>query len=186
VSIPRVTIRTLSQLRSWFKEHHASANKVFLISYKRHTGKPFLTHRQQMEEAICWGWIDTTVKRVDEDRYGRTFVKRGPNGKWSTNTISYAKEMIAAGRMQPSGLRAYKHGLTKPIADSSESKRATMPPELKVALANENVAKKHFEQYPPSLKRTIYTWINRAKLPATKEKRISSTLSSAREGKRPL
>ncbi len=181
-----VTVKTSKQLHAWFDKHHATESKVFLISWKRHTGKPFLTHREQMEEAICWGWIDTTLKRIDDDRYGRTFVKRGPKGKWSTNTMGYAKQLIKEGRMQPSGLRAYERGLKQPIADSSEGKNMTMPPELKKALATDAVAKKNFSLYPPSTKKVFYAWIARAKRPETKKKRLAASLDLARKKQKPF
>ncbi|MBR9693366.1 YdeI/OmpD-associated family protein [Candidatus Woesearchaeota archaeon] len=179
--IPRLTVRTRRQLHLWFVKNHEKESKVFLISWKRHTGKPFLTHRAQMEEAICWGWIDTTLKRIDEDRYGRYFVKRGPKGKWSTNTMGYAKQLIMGKRMQPSGLRAYKRGLQQPIADSTLGKTATMPSELKKALAKDSLAKKNFELYPPSTKKIFYRWIAQAKRSETKEKRLEKTLELARK-----
>jgi uncharacterized protein YdeI (YjbR/CyaY-like superfamily) len=184
--IPKLTVRTRSQLRKWFENHHAEQSKLFLISWKKHTGKPFLTHRQQMEEAICWGWIDTTMKRIDDDRYGRYFVKRRPNGKWSTNTISYAEQLISEGRMQPAGMKAYKRGLELPIGDSAAGKKATMPKELEAALADNSKAQQNFEKYPPSTKRTFFNWIGSAKRPETVQKRVRKAIELAEMGRRPF
>jgi len=139
-----------------------------------------------MEEAICWGWIDTTAKRIDDDSWGTNYVKRGPNAKWSTNTIARAEQMIAEGRMQPAGLRAYKHGLKQPIHDSHAHKKATMPRELREALAKNKKAKEGFDGYSPSTKRTIYLWISRAKRPETIEKRIRETIELALKKQKPF
>ena len=185
-AVPEVTITTTVQLHEWFKKNHVRESKVFLISWKRHTGKPFLTHRQQIEEALCWGWIDTTLRRVDEDRYGRFFVRRGSNAKWSTNTISYAQQLIADNRMQPSGLRAYKRGLTRPIGDSQQNKNATMPPALRDALAKNVSAGKNFALYPPSTKRTLFTWIARAKRPETVQRRVQEVVGMSLKKQKPF
>jgi uncharacterized protein YdeI (YjbR/CyaY-like superfamily) len=166
--------------------NHEKASKVFLISWKRHTGKSFLSHREQMDEAICWGWIDTTVKRIDDDRYGRYFVKRGPNARWSTNTISYAEKLIAAGRMQASGMRAYEHGLKHTVADSQAGKKASMPAVLRDALAENKTAQANFKQYPPSIQKRFFSWIGSAKREETVRKRVRETLLLAEKNKRPF
>lgn len=80
--------------RNWLKKNHLEETKVILIKYKKHTGKSSITNREAMEEAICFGWIDTTVKRIDDEKYSQTFVKRNKNSKWSINTLSYGKELL--------------------------------------------------------------------------------------------
>ena len=70
-----------------------------------------------MEEAICFGWIDTTIKRLDEDTYLRHFSRRNKNSKWSDNTLGYAKQLIKEKKMTPIGLEFYKEGLKKPTHD---------------------------------------------------------------------
>ena len=97
--------------RKWLAKNHDKESKVSIILHKKHTGKKSPTHRELMDEAICFGWIDTTINRLDEDRYIRNFSKRTKNSKWSYNTISYGKELIKQGRMAPAGLKFYKEGL---------------------------------------------------------------------------
>ena len=135
-----------------------------------------------MEEAICFGWIDTTIKRLDEDQYIRNFSKRNKNSTWSQNTLSYAKDLIKRGKMTPTGLKFYKEGLKKLPHAHGIPKNSEMPIELKKALVTDKVAKDNFESFPPSTKKMFYRWILRGKLKATRTKRIQSTVAKAKEG----
>jgi uncharacterized protein YdeI (YjbR/CyaY-like superfamily) len=176
-----IEVYSAKELRAWLKKHHKSESVVTIIIHKKHTGKTSPTHREQIEEAICFGWIDTTLKRLDEDRYIRHFRKRTTNSKWSDNTLSYAKRLVKEGKMSPQGLHFYELGLAKPTHDHGIPKNPDMPPELKAALAKNKKAREKFEAFPPSRKRMLYRWILRAKLPPTKKKRIDSLLHSERK-----
>ena len=85
---------TIKEWRDWLRKNHKKESKVEIIIYKKHTDKPTLSHLEQMKEAICFGWIDTTLKRLDDKRYKRTFVKRNSKSRWSNNTLRYAEEQI--------------------------------------------------------------------------------------------
>jgi branched-chain amino acid transport system ATP-binding protein len=139
-----------------------------------------------MDEAICFGWIDTTIKKLDEDKYIRTFSRRTKNSKWSNNTISYGKELIEQGRMTPAGLKFYKEGLLKPTHDAGIPKDPPMPEELRKALDKNFKAKENFNNFPPSTKKMHYRWILRGKREETRIKRINLIVNSAEEGKRNL
>src|SRR3989344_9648417 len=108
-----ITAFSRDDFRKWLQKNHDKEQKVAVILHKRETGKPAPTHRELLEEALCFGWIDTIVKRIDENTYMRTFVRRNSNSSWSENTRSYAKLLIKDGRMTPSGLDFYNQGLTK-------------------------------------------------------------------------
>ena len=122
--------KTRKGWRIWLKKNHEKENKISLVRYKNHTGKPSPTHREAMEEAICFGWIDTTIKRLDNERYIINFVKRKNTGKWSNNTLRYAKELEKQGKMSPAGLFAYKNGLSKPTHDSGIPANPSTPNDL--------------------------------------------------------
>jgi uncharacterized protein YdeI (YjbR/CyaY-like superfamily) len=128
-----------------------------------------------MHEAICFGWIDTTLHRIDEDRYKIIYSKRTKNSKWSNNTIAYAKQLIKAKRMRPQGLKFYKEGLNKQTHDFGIPKNPEIPKELQLELdkkINEK-QKLKFETIAPSTKKMYFRAILKAKLPETKEKRIN-------------
>ena len=170
--------------RKWLEKNYNKEKRISVVLYKRHTGKDAPTHRELMEEAICFGWIDTTIKRFDEERYIRNFSKRNKNSKWSDNTLSYGKQLIKEGRMTPEGLKYYKEGLSRPTHDHGIPKNPDMPEELKEALLKDEIAKEKFENFTPSARRMIYRWFLSAKLPETRKKRIKIILDSAKEGKK--
>lgn len=180
-----ITIYTPKEFRSWLRKHHKRESKVCVIVHKRHTGKPAPSHRELMNEAICFGWIDTTIKRIDDHTFARFFVKRNKNSSWSNNTIKYAKELLEKGKMAAQGIHFYKLGLAKPTHDHGIPKNPDMPEDLKAVLGKNAKAKKNFEAYPPSTKRMLYRWVIMSKLLATRQKRIKRILRSAMEGNRP-
>jgi len=181
-----ITVKTRQQFRSWLEKNHDKESKVSIVLYKRHTGKLAPTHRELMEEAICFGWIDTTVKRLDEDQYIRNFSKRNKNSKWSDNTLSYGKQLIKEGKMTPIGLKFYKEGLSRPTHDHGIPKNPDQPPELSAALQKNSKANTNFIKFSPSTKRMIYRWLLRAKLSETRKKRIKQIVEMAKENKNPL
>lgn len=168
--------------REWLRMNHDKQEKVSLVIHKKHTGKPSPSHRELMEEAICFGWIDTTVKRIDEDTYMRNFSRRNSNSRWSNNTLRYARELIKQGKMAPAGMKYYKEGLKRPVHDAGIPKDPDMPKALKEALVKDKDAEMNFNKFPPSSKRMIYRWILRAKRDDTISKRISITVSKAKAG----
>lgn len=179
-----ITIFKKEDFRRWLKQHHKKESKVTVVVYKRHTGKPAPTHRELIEEAICFGWIDTTVKRLDDDRFSRNFSKRTQKSTWSDNTLRYAKELKKQEKMTEEGLKYYELGKKKPTHDHNIPKNPPMPTELKKALSKDKKAKAQFDAFPPSTKKMLYRWILSGKLPETREKRVQRIVSGARVGNR--
>lgn len=179
--IQSIEVLSLKDFHDWLVKHHEKESSVFVILHKKHTGKMKTNSRELMKEAICFGWIDTTAKRVDEDRRGINYRKRSKNSKWSYNTLRYGKELIKQGRMSPQGLRYYKEGLKKKPHDDGIPDNPDMPPELKEKIENKKELIEKFEKFPPSLKKMYYRWIMRAKRPETKEKRIKEVIRMVKE-----
>ena len=172
--------------RKWLIENHDKETKVSVIVYKKHTGKSAPSHMELMEEAICFGWIDTTVNRLDEERYIRNFSKRNKNSRWSNNTLQYGKELIKQGKMTPAGLKFYREGLKRPTHDAGIPKNPEMPNELKEALDRDDQAKENFGKFSASAKRMIYRWILRGKREQTRIKRINVTVEKAKIGRKDI
>jgi uncharacterized protein YdeI (YjbR/CyaY-like superfamily) len=173
-----------AEWRKWLEKNHEKKSRICLIKYKKHTGKPALTNLEAMHEAICFGWIDTTVRKLDEERYSQTFVKRNKNARWSKNTLSYGKMLIKEGKMTPAGLKMYKEGLAKPTNDHDIPKDASTPAELRNALKKAGVLEQ-FEHLAPSYRHTHIVWWSRAKQPETKQRRIEVIISQIKEKKKP-
>ena len=184
MEIKRVRVFSREDFRKWLEKHHSKESKVALVIHKKHTGKKFPTHRELLEEAICFGWVVTTVKGFDEDTFLRHFSKRGANSKWSDNTIRYGKELLALGRMTPAGIAAYEAGLKKPTHDAGIPKNPSMPADLKRALSRDKLALERFNSFSPSTKRMFYRWVLRAKRAETRERRGGGGGGVARGGGR--
>ena len=177
-----ITAFNRDDFRRWLAKNHDKEDKVSVVVYKKHTGKSSPSHRELMEEAICFGWIDTILKRLDEERYIRTFSRRNKNSKWSDNTLMYGKQLIKEKKMTAIGLKFYKEGLKKPTHDFGIPKNPDMPIELKKALNKNKKAKDNFEKYSVSLKKVFYRWILRGKREETRTKRIKLTVEKAKIG----
>lgn len=182
--IPTVKVYKKEDFRKWLNKNYTKEHKVAILLHKRHTGKPAPTHRELIEEAICYGWIDTIIKKFDEDTFIRHFSKRTKNSSWSKNTLGYAKDLIKQGRMQEHGLHFYKIGLKKKTHDHGIPKNPNQPIELKNALVKNKKAENTFDKLPPSTKRMLYRWLLYAKRPETRKKRISQIITAMLKGDR--
>lgn len=180
MKVPTITAFNRKDFRKWLAKNHKKEKRVAVVLHKKHTGKSAPSHRELIEEAICFGWIDTTLKRLDDDTFLRNFAKRTPASTWSDNTLRYAKDLIGRKKMSPEGLKFYKLGLKKPTHDHGIPKNPEMPPELEKALTKSKKANANFDNFPPSTKRVFYRWILRAKLPSTRVKRVKQTVMQAR------
>jgi len=177
-----VVIYTKEEFRKWLKAHAETETRVALLIHKKHTGKGAPTHRELLDEAICHGWIDTTIKRVDDDTFLRHFTRRNEKSKWSENTLRYAQQLLKAGRMTPQGRHFFESGKRKPTHDHGIPKSPEMPSELRDALSRDSKAKMNFLEWPPSTKKMLYRWVLGAKLPPTRKKRVSLIVAAARKG----
>ena len=169
--------------RRWLSKNHDKKTKVALVIHKKHTGKKSPSHRELMDEAICFGWIDTTIKRIDEEKYIRHFSRRNKNSSWSMNTLGYARELIKSKRMTPHGLKFYHEGKKKKAFDHGVPKNPEVSEDLKKALSKNKRAKKNFESLTNSYRRTYLRWIEYSKTPETRKKRISETIKKMSQGK---
>jgi uncharacterized protein YdeI (YjbR/CyaY-like superfamily) len=134
-----------------------------------------------MREAICFGWIDTTAKSIDKNRWAINYRKRTKNSQWSYNTLRYGKELIKDGRMTPEGKKWYEEGKKKLPHDHGIPKNPRMIKELKEKLKDNKNAEKNFYNLPPSIKRAYLRWILSAKTKETKEKRIDRIIKRMSE-----
>jgi len=176
----KITAFAREDFRKWLTKNHYQETKVEVVIYRKHTGKPSPSHRELMEEAICFGWIDTILKKLDENRYIRTFSRRNKNSKWSNNTLKCAQDLIKRKMMTSHGLKFYKEGLKKPTHDHGIPKNPDMPIELKKALSKNKKVYENFKNFPASTKKLFYRWILRAKREETRTKRIKSTFEKAK------
>ncbi|PIN73510.1 hypothetical protein COV20_04780 [Candidatus Woesearchaeota archaeon CG10_big_fil_rev_8_21_14_0_10_45_16] len=176
--------KSKEEWRKWLEKNHLKEVKVCLLKHKKHTGKPTITNPEAMREAICFGWIDTTVKRIDEDTYCQFFAKRNHNSRWSNNTLRYAKELIKEKKMAPQGLKMYKEGLQKPTLDEDVPHTPEIQKELKVALEKNKEAAEKFDRLPPSRRKVYLRWIEKAKRDETRMKRVAMLVDALTKDKK--
>ena len=176
----KIVITSIKQWHTWLEKNHDKERIVSLVLNKRHTGIPAPSHQELMYEAICFGWIDTTVNRLDENQYLRNFAKRREKSKWSDNTFKYAKQLIKEKRMAPAGLAAYKDGLTRPTHHHGIPNNPNVPKDLKLALSKKKEVYDYFKTMAPSTRKTYLRWMLGAKLPETRKKRIIAIFNACK------
>ena len=163
------------QWRSWLEAHHASLQEIWLIYYKKHSGKKSVQYSEAVEEALCFGWIDSRVKRIDDERYMQKYTPRKAESNWSASNKKRVKRLITEGKMTESGLKMIE--IAK--ANGSWSRldvietRMEVPCELSSALEGNEPAKEFFESLSPSYKKQYLWWLHSAKRQETREKRLS-------------
>lgn len=178
MDIIKIEVFGKEDFRKWLHKHHDKHKIVELVIHKKHTGKTSPSHRELMDEGICYGWIDTIIRRVDEDTFIRTFQRRNEKSRWSTNTLSYARQLIKQKRMTPHGLKFYHEGRKKKPFDHDIPKDPKMSKELALELNKNKFAKDNFANLPKSARRTYLRWLLYAKTEATRKKRIDTIVKN--------
>lgn len=178
VKVPANSVhpKTRAEWRKWLKQNHTRTEGVWLISYKKDTGKPRVEYDEAVEEALCFGWIDSKPNKLDEERALLWFAPRKAGTGWSKINKARAEKMIAARRMTPAGLakiEAAKQDGSWQALDAIEA--LEVPPDLAAALSANPIAQQHFDAFPRSVKRGILEWIANARKSETRAKRIEET-----------
>lgn len=159
--------------RAWLTKNHDRERELWLIFHKTHTGKTNIPLEDAIEEAICFGWVDSLIKRIDDDRYARKFTPRKEKSAWNERNHKRAQKMIKAGLMTDIGLAKLKSGVK---AKERSTVRAwtfsELPEDIKQALNKNAQARKHFPELKPRYLSMCLDWINFAKRPETRLKRI--------------
>ena len=99
-----LNVRDRQQWRRWLAAHHHDKREIWLLYFKKASGKPGITYEESVEEALAYGWIDGQTKRVDEESYAGRFTPRKPGSNWSESNIARVKKLLVEGRMAPPGL----------------------------------------------------------------------------------
>jgi len=174
--------KTRVEWRKWLELNHTRAEGVWLISYKKATGKPRFEYDEAVEEALCFGWIDSKPNKLDDERSMLWFAPRKAGTGWSKINKARAEKMIATGRMSPAGrakIEAAKRDGSWSALDTIEA--LEIPPDLAAALSANPIAQQHFDAFPRSVRRAILEWIANAKKSETRAKRIEETVRLAAE-----
>ena len=183
----RVAARDRAEWRAWLAEHHTSAPGIWLIIHKKGSGQPGVSYDEAVEEALCFGWIDSVTNRLDDERFVQVFTPRKRKSPWSQSNKARVERLLAAGLMEPAGLAAIeaaKRDGTWTIYDGAED--LEVPDDLRAALAANPPAEANFAAFSASVRQQSLWWIASAKRPDTRQRRIAQVITAATERRNPL
>ncbi len=174
---PVIQPKSRKAWRAWLAKNHASSTGIWLIYAKKHTGIPSLTYADAVEEALCFGWIDSLVHPIDDSLYKQIFTPRKPSSAWSPLNKKRVEKLIAASQVTTAGMKMIELARTNGRWDAhAETEALTMPPELKKALNGDANAKKNWPTYTVSQQKAFLRMLHDAKTPETRAKRIARIL----------
>jgi uncharacterized protein YdeI (YjbR/CyaY-like superfamily) len=184
--LPEIYLSNRSDWRDWLAENHAVSPGIWLVYYKKHTGIERIAYDDAVEEALCFGWIDSTVRRLDDQRFCQKFVPRRERSKWSAHNRARAEKLIASGEMTAAGLAKIEAARVSGAWDKALEDRVDrpVPPELKKALAEDAKAAAEFRRWSPTQRKYLVNWVADAKKAETRERRAAKAVQMMRDGKK--
>ncbi len=174
--------KNIAEWRKWLSENYDTQKSVWLIIYKKDSGTSSVYYSDAVDEALCFGWVDSKPNSRDDQSYYQYFAPRNPKSNWSRVNKEKVARLIKENRMAAPGLalveKAKKNGAWNALDDVENM---VVPPDLQKALEKVQNAKSYFDKFPKSSKRNILEWILNAKLPETRQNRIDETAKLAGE-----
>jgi uncharacterized protein YdeI (YjbR/CyaY-like superfamily) len=183
---PQFHAGTRAEWRAWLAEHHADTSRVWVVTWKRATGRPAPTYEELVLEALCYGWVDSTAGTVDDERSKLRFTPRKPGSGWARTNKARVEELTAAGLMAEAGLEAVRRAREDgswSLLDDVEA--LIVPPDLAAALEERPPARKNYDRFPPSARRAILLSLVQARRAETRRQRIARVAELAQRGERP-
>ncbi|RPI99930.1 MAG: hypothetical protein EHM31_09200 [Candidatus Aminicenantes bacterium] len=186
---PRL-FKTRQAWRAWLADNHDKSKGIWLAYYKKGSGKTSVTYEEALQEALCFGWIDSLVRRIDEERYSQKYTPRNLKSIWSAANKARVDKLTAEGRMSPPGLAkveaAKKNGSWQALCRIDPIIRTIdVPADLRAALNAEPKAREIFDKRPPSEKKLWSYWVVSAKKAETRTRRVAETVKRVLAGRRP-
>jgi uncharacterized protein YdeI (YjbR/CyaY-like superfamily) len=175
-----VYCKTRAEWRTWLEKHGADESEIWLIYYKKDSGKPRVEYEDAVQEALCFGWIDGMEKGLDEQRFMQRFTPRKPNSKWSDSNIARMKKLIAGGQMTAAGLAVFQGYEVRKV----EAKPTELPKELEAKFRLAKEAWKNFQNFPPYYRRMAIGWVASAKKEETQLKRLQQLIETSAKNER--
>jgi uncharacterized protein YdeI (YjbR/CyaY-like superfamily) len=181
----RMHLETRAQWRAWLAEHHASSDGVWLVWWRQHTGRPAMSYEESVQEALCFGWIDSKADTLDDDRSMMWFSPRKRGSGWSRPNKLRVERLVREGLMAEAGLARIKEARR----DGSWTKldavwELVVPDDLAAAFADHPGSHAAWDAFPPSARRAILEWILQARRPETRARRVAETARLAAQGRR--
>ena len=187
---PTLYLSTRKKWRNWLARNHDREQEIWLIHYKKHTHRPSIPYNDAVEEALCFGWVDSLIRRIDSERYMQKYTPRKPKSTWSRHNVRRVEKMIKEGKMMPAGMDRYKYAQENrllPVMEKQEGKVRGFPEApgfFTRALRANPEAEKTFHSLAPSYKLQYLGWILDAKKEETRLKRMNEALKLLSEGRK--
>jgi uncharacterized protein YdeI (YjbR/CyaY-like superfamily) len=180
-------VKTRDEFRSWLEKNYKSEKEIWLIYYKKQSGKPTIPYNDAVEEALCFGWIDSIIKKIDEEKYTQKFTPRKKKSKWSDLNKKRVKKMIEKGKMTEAGYETIK-GLNLDDFDNTNIKlpkrELVIPSYIKETIKTNPQSWKNFNELAPSYKRNYVGWIDSAKKEETRKRRLEEVIELLEKNER--
>ncbi|UCD64576.1 MAG: YdeI/OmpD-associated family protein [Candidatus Zixiibacteriota bacterium] len=173
--------------RQWLSKNHKLSAGIWLVFEKKHAGnKTDLNYDASVEEALCFGWIDSTIKKLDDNRFVRKFTPRKPGSVWSELNKKRVSRVITSGLMTEAGMALVTEAKRNGMWDEPDRPVITLdvPPELEKAMAKNKKARVFFDSLAPSYKRQYIGWISMAKRPETRARRVAESIDLLAKGEK--
>jgi uncharacterized protein YdeI (YjbR/CyaY-like superfamily) len=182
----QIYLTTRAEWRKWLTQHHSEESGIWLVFYKKHTRMPTLHYDAVVEEALCFGWIDSIIKKLDDDRYARKLTPRKPSSQWSELNKNRVKKLLRQGLMTDAGVARIEEA--KKTGHWNQSARTHIPTgvpdDLKRALNKNRKAKAFFSTLAPTYQKQFIGWIATAKRQETIDRRVKEAISLLKQGKK--
>ena len=179
-------VKNPEEWREWLSRHYDKESEVWLVYFKKESGKPVLPYERTVEDALCYGWIDSIIKKLDDARYARKFTPRKEDSYWSPSNKQRVERLIQQGRMTSIGLAKIKAAKKSGWWDKDQRPEVEfcMPEEFKRALSENHMAKVNFEKLAPGYQKQYIIWISIAKQEKTRQNRIRESLALLEKGEK--
>lgn len=182
---PRIQVESRAEWRAWLEANHTQPDGIWLVTFKKHMGDKYVSWDEIVEEALCFGWIDSLPRRLDEERTMLWLAPRKPGSGWSTVNKARIERLMAVGLMTPAGLEKIESARRDGTWEALDTAGALeIPDDLNAAFNNYTLARQNFDTFPPSARRGILEWIGNAKRPETRAKRVEETAKLAQDNLR--
>jgi uncharacterized protein YdeI (YjbR/CyaY-like superfamily) len=177
--LPRVQPKSRKAWRAWLEKHHASSTGVWLVYAKKHSGLPSLTYNDAVEEALCFGWIDSKINPIDDDFYRQIFTPRKLKSVWSALNKTRVERLLAAGLMAPAGLAVIKAAKSSGTWDAMKQvEESGIPADLEKAIEANPDASRNWGSYSASRRKGALYRLAGAKRPETRAKYLQEIIEN--------
>jgi len=168
---------------AWLEEHHQTESEVYVGFYKQHTGKRAMSWSESVDQALCFGWIDTRSNSIDEDRYMQRFTPRKPGSNWSKINVQKVAKLTEAGLMRPAGIAAFERRTDERTGVYSFERETELAPEYGERLRANKAASEYFDSRPPWYRRTAIHLVMSAKREETRLRRLEQLIADSAVGR---